>query len=121
METPARWRRALAVLALALAAGCKPAARGLCAATENCRAGAYCSVEGICLSASGDCVPACAEGELCASGQCRALKPAVSVAAPADGLISATHDAVTATVTASPAVALGALRVEVATGHVLAQ
>jgi hypothetical protein len=44
-----RGARTILLLALAVLAGCKPAARGQCTTDAQCRTGAYCSTGGICL------------------------------------------------------------------------
>ncbi len=107
-------------LAAALLASCKPAARGLCSSSAQCRAGASCSEDGICLAASGQCSPVCADGEICSSGECQPLKPVVTLAAPTGGVVSPARNAISVTVAASPQVPLGALTVQVFSDHQLA-
>ncbi len=104
---------ATAVLALAaLALGCKPAVRGRCNSTHDCRQGAYCAVDGICLASSGTCAPACGEGEICSGSICAALKPVVSVKAPS-GPLSPALPHVTVQVEAAVGIALHGIAVEV--------
>lgn len=100
-----------ACLALAVA-GCKPAVRGLCNSTRDCRQGAYCATSGICLASSGTCSPACGGGEICSGSVCAMLKPVVSVKAPARPL-SPAFAQVTVRVDAAVGIALHGLAVEV--------
>lgn len=105
---------------LLLFAACKPAVRGLCSDTSQCRAGSYCALDGICLASSGTCVPACDEGEICSGGACTALKPTLSVTPPG-GPISPANAQITVHVDAAPTISLVSLAVEVDSDHPVAQ
>ena len=119
---PAAWLRGALALAVALAIlpACKPTARGLCSVTSDCRSGQLCAVDGICLAQSGTCQPACGDFEVCTAAVCQPLRPVVTIALAADGLVSPGHALITVEVDATRSIKLGALHVEAATDHVLA-
>lgn len=97
---------------------CRPEARGLCSTTADCRPGAVCADQGICITPTGECAAACAPGvEVCSGGVCEIVKPTLSVSAPPGGLISPSKNVVHVNVVASPRIALGALHVAVSSGN----
>lgn len=108
-------------LVCALAAACRPNARGRCNVNADCRSGASCAVDRhICIAASGQCTPACGIGELCVDSACAIVSPTVSVTLATTTVLSPASPRVLVHVEAASVFALEQLSVEVDTDHAVA-